>query len=113
MTCPSADEDIAVRAGDDVGRLEQLLAVRSAGALLAGNAEGQQQFAVAVVLEHLMPYAPAALRVGDPDAALIVDVQAMRKNVGAGAPALEQLPDGSNFRMGGSGRPAQLFSKQR
>src|SRR5439155_20496647 len=50
--------------------------------------------AVRAVLEDLMAFASAPLRVADPHAALRVDVQAVREHVRADAPALQHLAGG-------------------
>src|ERR1039458_118588 len=80
---PVGDEDIAVGSeGHRRGLIEHIGAV-AGDALLA---EGEQDFAVRIELDDLMPAA-----VGDPDVAIAIDHQVMREKQHAGAEALKQL----------------------
>ena len=73
------DEDVAVGRGHHVGRLVEM---RRAAAGDAGRAEPHQHLAVGRQLDDLMPFRAvlARLRVGHPDVAVAIDVQAVRKH---------------------------------
>ena len=84
------DEDVAVRRGDHVARLVELT---GAAAGLAGDAQAQQLFALGAELDDLMALGArlVALRVGHPDVAVGVDVDAVRQHEQAGAEAGHHL----------------------
>ena len=60
-------------------------------ARVAGDAEGHEDLALWAELEDLVADLAVALRVGDPDVAVVVDVQAVRQHEEPGAEAGEPL----------------------
>ena len=99
-----ADEDVAVGRDEDGGGRVELVGACAGDASLT---ERQQELAVGTELEDLMALAVLADAVGQPDIAFAIDMQAVRKDGQAGAEALHQPPDASNFRIGSSLEPAQ------
>ena len=85
------DVDAAVRPGDHVVRLVELV---RAGSRLARRAEAHQQLAVRAELVDLMPLGPRLVprEVGHPDVAAGVHVDAVRRDHDAPAEVRQHLP---------------------
>ena len=90
-----ADEHVAVRRDDDVGRAVE---VRRPVAGVRGRAEPQQLAAVRRELDDLMAAVVAAARVGDPDVAAGIDVDAVRPREQARAERAEPLAVGADVQ---------------
>src|SRR5262245_22172965 len=84
---PVRDEDVAIRR-DQRRRWRVELVVAAAGD--AGLAERQQELALRREFEHLMALAVLAEAVGEPDIAVAIDMDAVRKDGEAGAETLHQ-----------------------
>jgi len=86
---PFRNEDVTVRCRDHVGWLAQSLL--RAITLDASRANRHQQRAVSAVFECLMAFAVLPLRIGHPDIALRIDVEPVREDKRATAPALDRF----------------------